>query len=359
MKKEIKMMAALLAMVLSVTMITACSADHGEEEEVFSADTYVGSDDIGDEEEDPIGGKDEQVSNPENNEIKTPEKENNSTVDKENKKENSASDTDDKDASDKPKQETDDTKKEEILPDDAGSDENANPATDFKYHILDNNTVTISKYFGKATDVVIPSRIEGYPVVAIYDGFMNSAVESVVIPDSVETIGMAAFANSKQLHTVEMGNGVTKIMPEAFRDCTALKNLKLSSSLEKIQAGAFAGCTSLEKVFIPKTVKDWSTDLFYKCPLTSLTFEEGIESVGNYACFWGGNTLKSVTIPASVKKLGEYAFDEGPEEVYFEGDAPLEIGQKPFMGSPTIYYNKNASGWDQTPLAEDYTLKAQ
>ena len=235
----------------------------------------------------------------------------------------------------------------------------ANPASDFDYTVSDANQVMINEYLGNSTDVVIPEEIEGCPVTLIYSAaFMNSDIESVTIPDTVVTIWNSAFANCQELHTVEMGNGVKLIVSEAFRDCSKLKNLTLSKSLETIEFGAFQGCTSLQKLVIPKSVSKWGMQAFYGCPLTSLTFEDGIESIGSYACFWTGKTLKSITIPASVTTLGEYCFDSGLTEVYFKGDAPTKIGDDPFDESTVIYYNKKASGWENTPL-DEYTLKAK
>ncbi len=238
-----------------------------------------------------------------------------------------------------------------------GCSKKANPASDFDYTISKNDQVVINQYLGESVDVVIPKEIEGCPVTVIYSvAFMNTDIKSITIPDTVVTIWANAFANCQELRTVKMGNGVKTVMYEAFRDCSKLKNLTLSKNLETIEACAFQGCTSLQELFIPKTISKWGMQAFYGCPLTSLTFEDGIESIGSYACFATGRTLKSITIPASVTTLGEYCFDSGLAEVYFKGDAPTKIGDDPFDESTVIYYNKKASGWENTPLNE-YTLK--
>ena len=135
-----------------------------------------------------------------------------------------------------------------------------------------------------------------------------------------------------------------------------LKKLKLSPRLKKSDSAAFSGCKSLKELYIPKTFTGWNQEMFFGNSLTKLTFEDGIESVGAYACFWNDGTLKEVTFPASVKKLGEWTFNTGVENAYFEGAAP-EFGTKPFGESKvTIHYRKGTKGWDNTGLEEWYTL---
>lgn len=231
------------------------------------------------------------------------------------------------------------------------------PASDFEYTISDDGRVGIEKYIGESRDVVIPEKIDDKPVTAIgICAFAESDIESVVIPDTITTIWNHAFYKCENLHTVDMGNGVETLIQDTFSGCSKLKNLKLSPRLKKSDSAAFSGCKSLKELYIPKTFTGWNQEMFFGNSLTKLTFEDGIESVGAYACFWNDGTLKEVTFPASVKKLGEWTFNTGVENAYFEGDAP-EFGKKPFGESKvTIHYRKGTKGWDNTGLEEWYTL---
>jgi len=57
--------------------------------------------------------------------------------------------------------------------------------------------ITITKYEGQATDVVIPERINNLPVSAIGNGaFANKRLTGVSVPDSLMYIGVGAFANN-------------------------------------------------------------------------------------------------------------------------------------------------------------------
>ncbi|MBQ7107327.1 MAG: leucine-rich repeat domain-containing protein [Clostridia bacterium] len=240
-----------------------------------------------------------------------------------------------------------------------GCSKKANPVSDFEYLISEKeNIAAIKGYIGDDLDVIVPQEIEGYPVTLIYiSAFAFSEIESITLPDTVQTIQDRAFMSCSNLHTVNLGKSVTVIGAEAFKNCKKLENIKLPYGLQNIGTYAFFECKSLKEITIPKSVTEMGMGTFYSSSLSSITFEEGIETIGSYACFWCGDKLKSITIPKSVKEIGEYSFNDKLEKVYFKGDAPEKLGnKKPFGDNAILYYKKNKSGWDTTPLKDEYTL---
>ena len=254
---------------------------------------------------------------------------------------------------------------------DGASKPEANPITDFEYSVK-KDSVSITGYIGTSKTVVFPDTIAGRPVTIIgghlLDGEneMRSLIESVVIPDTVEIIAPRAFSRCRSLVSVDFGEGVREIQEQAFLYCTALKKIILPPMLESIGDGAFYGCSSAEEIFIPKTLEFWKTNLDYvffgECDsLKMLTFEDGLETIGNYGAFTS-MTLEKVVFPSSLKRLDDMSFNQCPllKTVIFLGDAP-EVGAGYVFGlyevpeNLIIYYDPGAKGWDETPL-KHYTL---
>lgn len=91
-----------------------------------------------------------------------------------------------------------------------------------------------------------------------------TALTSIEIPASVETIGAAAFKGCSSLATVtfEKGSQLKTIgggylntsygFYGAFSNCTALKTIEIPASVETIKAAAFYGCSYLDSVTFEK-----------------------------------------------------------------------------------------------------------
>lgn len=97
--------------------------------------------------------------------------------------------------------------------------EQAPPASEFTYEVK-NGTATLTSYTGDATDVIVPSEMDGYAVTALGEGlFKDSNVTSVTLPASVTSIGWFAFYGCAALQTVTLGEAVTTIGYAAFDGC--------------------------------------------------------------------------------------------------------------------------------------------
>lgn len=183
--------------------------------------------------------------------------------------------------------------------------------------------------------ITLPSELQDLGVASSYLTDVNvfygcTALESIRIPEGVEVIGANTFYGCSNLSDVQLGNNIVTIYDSAFRDCTSLASIDLPDNLVNLGVSSnitssstsvsnssssyvFAG-TGLTSISIPATVKGLGAYAFQNCgALTSVVFEgadEGIGSlltIGNYA-FDGCTELTGITIPASVTTLGSYAF---------------------------------------------------
>ena len=101
-------------------------------------------------------------------------------------------------------------------------DKQENEYFGFKYYTEDGKTTIIS-YSGSSSDLIIPASIAGSPVVAIADNaFQNSSLVSVLIPETIESIGWFAFDSCSMLQRVVLSKNITEIGYSAFANCNSL-----------------------------------------------------------------------------------------------------------------------------------------
>lgn len=140
---------------------------------------------------------------------------------------------------------------------------------------------------GDNTEIVISPTYHNLPVKSIrWGAFKETDITSVIIPDSVTSIGLTAFYNCDSLTTVAIGNGVTSIDHEAFFHCNSLTNVTIGNSVTSIGVNAFRKCTKLAKVTIPDSVNHIGQAAFYDCnSLTNVTIGNGITSIDHEAFY--------------------------------------------------------------------------
>ncbi len=103
----------------------------------------------------------------------------------------------------------------------------------------------IKAYLGNETNVVVPDIVNGIVPTEIGSKvFNNSNIESIVLPDTVETIGENAFSNTN-LKSIT-ANGICNLNERCFYGCNKLADIDLSS-LRFIGSEALSGCELLNQ----------------------------------------------------------------------------------------------------------------
>ena len=137
---------------------------------------------------------------------------------------------------------------------------------------------------------------------------------SVVIGESVTSIGNYAFYNCSSLTSVVIGNGVTSIGYDAFRGCSSLTSVVIPEGVTSIGDEAFFGCGSLTSVVIPNSVTSIGKDVFKDCSSLECTIEGGLKYLGNsnnpyiYLIGFSSNSITSANINQNCKFIGYSVF---------------------------------------------------
>ena len=270
-------------------------------------------------------------------------------------------------------------------------------------------TVTITKYTGKESTVILPSTINSWHVTKIGEAAFqdNTTITSVTIPANVTEIGSNAFAGCTNLTsvnyegdwsnlTIQSGNPavqdaaneqlfdfkfilnntavivtryrykgtaadvtipscykgkpVTMIDHAAFFN-SAVTSVTIPDSVTSIGDNAFGFCSQLTNISIPNSVTDIGFSAFAHCTsLKSITLPSSLSSISE-ALFSGCSQLTTIHIPDSVLSIQSNAFYHcrNLETIRIPVSVTL-IETDAFAGCPslmTVTYPGSKTQWDK------------
>ena len=267
-------------------------------------------------------------------------------------------------------------------------------------------TVTITKYTGTESTVILPSKISSWPVTKIGEDALkdHTTITSVTIPASVTEIGSNAFAGCTNLTsvnyegdwsnlTIQSGNPAVQdaaneqlfdfefilnntavivnsyngtaadvTIPSRYKGkpVTAINNavfpnsavtsVTIPDSVTAIPDAAFANCSKLTNISIPNSVTYIGYSAFGSCTsLKSITLPSSLSSISE-ALFSGCSQLTTIHIPDSVSSIQSYAFCACenlktiriPVTVTSIGDCAFDV----CPSSMTVTYPGSKTQWD-------------
>lgn len=212
---------------------------------------------------------------------------------------------------------------------------------DYQYKVA-NGKATITGYIGDDSEIVIPSKLGGSPVTVIGPNAFaySSGLSSVVIPEGVVELQMAAFGFNPDLNSITLPSTLEVIGEDAFINCQSLEEIELPQNLRRIEMTAFMN-TDLMEVHIPPNVTSIDPSAFWDCTRLvdiwvdkqntvysspygllyknnsilvavprariGLTIPDFVKEIGRGAVS-GNDLITSVVIPNSVNKIGMGAF---------------------------------------------------
>ena len=243
-----------------------------------------------------------------------------------------------------------------------------------KLAVLDISSVTIQSYNGTdGTDLnttTYPSN--ALPIFSFYLSSGNTTLKTIILPNSVTSIGFWAFNKCSGLTNVTIGNSLSSING-AFGQCSGVTNFSVQpnntyyvaingvlynknitsivlypqaksgsfvipSSVTNMEHGAFYNCTGLSgSLTIPNSVTSISSNDFYGCSgLTSIIIPNSVTTIGSWA-FTYCSSLTSIIIPNTVTSIGSSAFRDCTNltSVYI-GNSVSSIGDVAFMNCTKI-----------------------
>lgn len=223
-------------------------------------------------------------------------------------------------------------------------------------------TVTITKYTGKESTVILPSTINSWPVTKIgEDAFQdNTTITSVTIPGSVTEIGANAFAGCTNLTSVTYGGDWSNLTIQsgnpAVEDAVNAQLFDFAFTpdntaviVTNYKCKGTAADVTIPSHYKGKPVTAINNAAFPNSAVTSVTIPDSVTSIPD-AAFVNCSQLTNISIPNSVTYIGFSAFDGCASLKSITLPSSLRtIGNSAFAGCPslmTVTYPGSKTQWD-------------
>lgn len=171
-------------------------------------------------------------------------------------------------------------------------------------------TATIISHNNPTGKISIPESIDGYKITAIGEyAFYEAELTEIILPETIETIGSAAFYKCSNLENISLPNSLISIDSFAFAECTSLKSIDIPTSTQNIDNFAFINCSNLSNVKI-ELKNTFAQTAFLNCPGSPIKYD--------------GNFKDASLNWHTVEVLDGYTYSDWITESSFESKETVE-----------------------------------
>lgn len=163
------------------------------------------------------------------------------------------------------------------------------------------------------TEIIIPSTITYGDVeyvvteIAPKTFFADDNIVSIILPNTINSIGYEAFCGCSSLSAINIPYGITNINQGTFSGCSKLVSVIIPESVISIGDKAFYMCMKLKSINLPNGITTIGNDAFYYCyKLSEITIPTNLVSIGKGA--FDNCAITSITLPEGLTSIGDRAF---------------------------------------------------
>ena len=135
----------------------------------------------------------------------------------------------------------------------------------------------------------------------------SETLETVIVKDSVTSIGNRAFESNHNLTKVVLPSTITNLSDYMFEDCTSLSNVDFLDYIESLGEYCFRGCSSLKSISLPDSITSIPYACFYNCSSLASIEMTNVTSIASMA--FRNTGFVKLTIPDSVETISSNAFE--------------------------------------------------
>lgn len=131
----------------------------------------------------------------------------------------------------------------------------------------------ITAYNGFDSDrVIIPSEIDGQPVISIGEkAFMNATISEVILPRSIKAILEKAFDGCKNLKHIDLPEDLEYLDSFCFSS-SGLTEIAFPNSLKNIPSYCCSRCCDLETISFGDQIREINSCAFSDCKKNTFSF---------------------------------------------------------------------------------------